>query len=129
VRFELGAHFVDLVEKHLLLIGADSALQRPPEGRIAGVRVVLVVEGEQSGIAHHAVIEACRFLVPQLASERSLEGVVVDEVLLVGGEGFNFERLGEGGDVGDGVGLGAFVVVALPQTFSQTVLCCDFVEH
>ena len=58
VRFELSSHFVDFVEKHFLLIRPHCPLQRPPESGVACMRVVLMVEGKQPAIAHHAVVKA-----------------------------------------------------------------------
>lgn len=126
---ELGPHLVDLVEKDLLVVSSDGPLQRTPESSVACVRVVLVVEGEQPGIADHAVVEPCGLLVPQFAGERTFEGTVVDEVLLVGGKCVSCEGVGEGGGVGYEVGLSPRVVVALPELVAVALLHCDLVEH
>jgi hypothetical protein len=45
-----------------------------------------VVVGEETGVADDAVVETRGELVPESAGEGALHGVVIDEVLLEGGE-------------------------------------------
>lgn len=57
-------HLVNLVQLHLFVYCCHGPLDGSPEGGIASVGLVLVVECEQPGIANSAVIESSGHIVP-----------------------------------------------------------------